>query len=1102
MATSSSTKDSIWFQPGISSRKSELDLLKSRAKQPGVTPLERRQLYKSISTPCKPEDFHAQLAALADLTHQGKDVTTFENDIIPLITAWLEYWFNDSAAARRREKERGGRGRGPGSEDTALNSIYNYVIDLIRFSFNILQEKDIIILLDQLLLICRKTTTSSDIKSSMQIIDALVTYGDLPRAMLEPCLGVLCGAYSTVKDLMEPIWKTISNLCRSHTAQNTVTALLDILRSPSGHGDQNTNSLRGAFLILKRIWTANGADGLVLVPSSALLDAFQLSLVADSSRLELEFLDGILEVLESPELDDTLFREGDWPVLMSILAQCSRRETSTKTAAPRQGSDRSARSSDYSARSSESLNKVVYKLETYCLKDDLARRPAVMEFFIAISHRLPHTSAELLLRYYSEEHLCYPSNSSWLADSRQLIKTIFNDVKRPAGLRQMVLREIRGVYELVSGYLPMSTVLQLIEPILESTSDETDEAVLEDLKTFVVRVAGDGDTAISDVAFKTLADCLSKNDTTTTGLMENSNFPARISKPDPHWSYGQSQATEMAVVGLAAIFIDSLRSSAVKASRSYLLLLKVVQSRRCNPTARIEALRTLFRIRGDPSGSIYLTSVCESEDLAATLGRTTETRRLLRKCQETPRNRQSRQEKSTSQTVRVALAGTQSQNFSDPIDINRSIDVLSQPAKRDTYWIYEEAYTELDMDSSLPGRVLTSRVRVSRRSSSDSQSEAVVTLNIKLWLEALISILQQEDNWEVYSYVLVHLASQLTNHSLFIDAEPQLQMLRNVLCEQLKVGSYRDPSVSSGLKKSDVMICLYYTLTILLAYHHHFSKNEQDEIVRTFMTGVGSGERTAKYCIHALAICCHELPLSINKALNSILQKMSQIITQSQVAVHILEFLAGLARLQEVYINFREDDYRTIFGVCFRYLQYVRDQRQRAMENPSHRPSTSSENQNRSKRESGPPTENPLSLSSSSSNTAHELPQYVYALAYHVIIFWFMSVRLVDRAKFTGWITKNLVLVDATGKEIVDEQSQVIIDMMQRVTYSDHDETLPDPAFIGRTNEPTSKKSWLVGMSILTVETAVRSGTSQLIKRQPVNSITFTFFKKDVANSL
>jgi hypothetical protein len=80
-------------------------------------------------------------------------------------------------------------------------------------------------------------------------------------------------------------------------------------------------------------------------------------------------------------------------------------------------------------------------------------------------------------------------------------------------------------------------------------------------------------------------------------------------------------------------------------------------------------------------------------------------------------------------------------------------------------------------------------------------------------------------------------------------------------------------------------------------------------------------------------------------------------------------------------------------------------------------------------------------------NTSDDLPQYVYALAYHVITFWFLSLKLTDRAGQVSWIAKNLVSTDVNGKEKIDEQAQVTLDFMQRVAYADVDESDADPTF-------------------------------------------------------
>jgi len=48
---------------------------------------------------------------------------------------------------------------------------------------------------------------------------------------------------------------------------------------------------------------------------------------------------------------------------------------------------------------------------------------------------------------------------------------------------------------------------------------------------------------------------------------------------------------------------------------------------------------------------------------------------------------------------------------------------------------------------------------------------------------------------------------------------------------------------------------------MIMSYREHFQKSDEDEIVRTFVQGIA--DKTAICCVHALSICCHELPLSI-----------------------------------------------------------------------------------------------------------------------------------------------------------------------------------------------------------------------------------------------
>ncbi|KXJ93052.1 hypothetical protein Micbo1qcDRAFT_160965 [Microdochium bolleyi] len=322
--------------------------------------------------------------------------------------------------------------------------------------------------------------------------------------------------------------------------------------------------------------------------------------------------------------------------------------------------------------------------------------------------------------------------------------------------------------------------------------------------------------------------------------------------------------------------------------------------------------------------------------------------------------------------------------------------------------------------------------------------------------------------------MLVHLPSQLSNHALFKSAIPQMQELRRIVCEQLRANSLPEPPNAYGLRRADVAICYFQSLTMILSYHHHFQKPEEDDIVRTFVQGIAHWERSAKICIHALSICCHELPSSTSKMLVTMLSKMSQIITQPYVAMHILEFLTCLSRLPELYANFHQEEFRIVFGICFRYLQYAREKRQAQKVNTQSEPHTA--HAGHSER--------------ATPNAADDLPQYVYALAYHVIVFWFMALKLPDRPTHVGWIAKNLFM-DAEGAQASDEQAQTTIDFMQRVTYADVVESAADPLFTPDRFGPINKRRWLVGNSIVTIEQATASGWAQITKRHPSGTSSY-----------
>ena len=1074
----SSSKDLIDPANPSSARRAGFDLLAACIRHSDhQRPLERRQFFQTLKEPCHPDDFHLQLSLMVDLTSRGRDLTSFETLIVPLLTEWLKTWFLASNAAR---KDKTSRSNGASGEETNLGQLFGFVIDIVRFNFRAFQERDVERLLEEVVSICGKTTVEVDIKNSIRVIDAIITYGFIPNEILLECIRVLCRTYATLKNLKDETWKAMMNLCKSHVAQTTLSGLLNLIRKPEPNG-VNTNTIRGALYIIDKLLKSKGSEGLVSVSVPTLMESLRKALSADSARLELELVRVIKTLLGDPTLSKSIVDE-DSTNMLRVLTQCAERaDKLLELSMPVSRDEQKER--EIGNFLSQELNEVFTQLEILFPRFEIIEKEKIMTFFFSAHDRLSDSCAELLIGYYIDEHFCYPSNSNWLENSNRLINFFFKSRSRQSSVRLQVLRAIQDVYETIKDVSDPESVNELIWSVLDDLGFEKDTQVLEVLVNFAVEVIDDADIDLFDKIFTSLQQCLPPLDLAASPAGSGSGGSRPTSSPTP--SSTSSSLDNIATRAIIHVFMRAFNASAYKAAKAFDTVLKIARSDNCNTDARLSAMKLLFRLRCDSNGAIIIVSALDSDGLAAALNRTPETIALKDIYEEAPPSRHSKADDNISIRSGRSTSMGQPQSYVSRSGTTRSASGWGGTARfsrqSNPMWLYpDENALPQDAPSSASRLLYAFEPLLFDELEGDAAEEPIRVLSFNIWLEALISIIQQGGDWEVYSHVLVHMGSQLTNHRLFQKAAPQIKILRSVLCEQIKSSSFHDPPSSTGLRKADVAVCLYHTLTMIISYFKLFGSNEQDDIVRTFMSGLGQSEKTGKRCIHGLTICCHELSHSVSKSMNLILQKMQSLITQSHLAVHILEFLAGLARMSKIYVNFREDDYRTVFGICFRYLQYAREQRAKGSGPSSQRTSYASGRQSGMSNTQSSSTE-----TKQSPPNQDDLPQYVYALAYHVIIFWFMSLKISDRAKHISWITKSLISIDTNGRETMDEQSQVTIDMMQRVAFSDFDETVYNPHFASSADGEVRKKSWIDGLSIVTVETAAASGVSQIIKRQP-----------------
>lgn len=1087
------------------------ELLTACVQHSSSTDPERLAYFRVLTVEANPDDFYLQLASVVELAKHGKDLSGFHYSAIPLLTTWLRQTFTVTSAARKN-KHRGTKGKAPLGEETNLALLFVFIVDVIKFSFNVSSEETTGDLIDVVLYICVHTSVSGDLKACVNVIDATITYGEIPSGKLLECVKVLCSIHCLVEDVQAEAWRSISNLCRSHNGQTTVRILLDILRNPLSDGaneKQAIREIRGALSVLEKLFAKNGENGYPLVPFTLLMDALSKVIIVEHAKVETDILRLILSLFndEHQDIKENVMEE-DWSGMFDVVSKCSQRALETSDGRPITNQSRKAghvakedmTEQNLATNMAQTLYSLIIRIEEILMKSsptDFIQRDDCINFFVDVHPHLPESCAKLVIDYYIEYRCCYPSDLEWKDNIRMILEAFFADRTQPTHIRLHALKAVTDVFdvvEMMDQHEDPDCIQNFVAAILEDIGDEKNIAILQEVIAFAVSVAETAD----DNLFNYVIDAI-RGSVTSDRLQSPLGSPPGsrhglmgASRPTSSQAQNNLVQTPSNVVtrGLVQIFMRAVHKSSWKSLRVFNELLWIAKSHDCETDARISAMKLLFRLRADWANRIFLTPFTESDGLAASLYRTTASLAKKQAADEAAQlNRSSRVDDAA--TARLVRSTSFSQGNPGRPPLRTGSGATRNVQRNQPLWMYPDPDALPETASNKTSSLLVSIIDLEGNNGESVRDGNGVpishtALNIGQYLQTIVGLLDHGCEWEVYSFILVHLTSQLTNQALFKAAIPQIKSLRELLCDQIKNSSFHDPPVSSGLRKADVAICLFRILTMVISYHKDFLKPDEDEIVNTFLRGIGSWDRSAKCCIHAISICCHELPASTSKSLVTILQRMSQIITQSHVAVHILEFLACLARLPDLYVNFREEEYRIVFMMCFRYLQYVRDQ-----------PTKEAVNRNSVARHSMVSAEaNSMTDNNLLPNASDDLPQYVYSLAYHVIIFWFLSLKLTDRAGQVSWITKNLVSTDINGKEKIDEQAQVTLDFMQRVAYADVDESAADPTFTAERFGEILKKRWIVGQSIVTVEQATRGGWAQITKRQPSGTSCYIIREK------
>lgn len=1089
-------------QPGDSTAfETGLQLLQASLKSPELSASDRRVFFDTITKQLTGHP-DACIDCLGLLTSHGRDFHGLDlSRVVAMLVKLMKYSHDAVINARKQIKNQ--KAGSYAAEYERLTVVFQYMSDSIKFSASMFSDSQLANLLEQVLLISLQTSQEAILEQAVEFVGVIVTYATLPLSCFQQLMDVLCTIYGSVSSLRSSaeavIWKMLGSHLGSRTVQQMLTIIID--------SRKDSFRTRGAIQLFQSMLAADEEAAIAKPETIALLSALAKAFSSDSISpgAEYDILLLLRDMLLKKETLDLLFDERTWVVFTEVLESCAYGAAAASFVKPR-ASDPSSPNRPFESECSSAMTEVRDALleHTTALdmenttvsgdssKFDTDRNKSVMIVLLRLARFLDEDTLESVTNYHTDERLHLGPQMTWFETCRHLRKGVFEDERRPLEVRLTALSLLHEAYSTAIAFGLRESELML-KSLMKNVRYTTDPAVMQSLAEMVVDVSTWTDNAdlfdalvetLRKVLFESTADVAGPQDTSMTWSASANAVSTRISMPP------EDTSSSIIAKSLVRIFLRTLNKSFTKANKIYSILLDLVQSNEPPAEARVTALKVLVRLRSDINNAIFVVPKTESQSLAAALCRTADSAILEHIHSDSSASRPVRIEENSSRRRNQGTASNSSSLSRANSSAGRPSTNASRISKpKPPLWMYPGP-KGLPEDPS----PLSSHLIFSHFDSDGAQSPGIAikgALNIGKWLDVVLDLLNSSTvDWEIFSYIIVHLGAQLSNHSLFVDAIPQIKVLRRVICEKIASRNYIEPPSFSNLKKSDAAVCFYQILTMLIAYGDHFNKDdEQDPIVKSLVLGIGSFERTSEICIHGLSICCHEMPSLLVRYLESMLQRMSQIITQSNVAAPALEFLATLARLPELFRNFRNEDFRTVFGMCFRFLQYVRDKGSRTTA-PSAtrigRPTTSS---NRASRDiSGPVDNAPYGVS-----LGESLPQYVHALAYHVMTFWFMALKLQDRPGQINWIIRNLSYTDDQGNQVMEEQGQVTIDMMYRVAFCDRDETLPDSDFAQPADGHVSSRSYMLGTSILTVETAGRTGVSQLTTRRPSGTIYFTF---------
>lgn len=1031
-------------------------------------------------------EFDLFLKALRTLTDDGRDIhdlciIDLDRNLVDFVILSLEALGSQSKQYTAADSEESLK------DDETFQNLLRVLLltrNCLKFNSNAIEDSLVAEILLLVLEIAFRTTNSAIIYHCLELISALVTFGTVPMEILYEVVQFVCLVYGLSDEITSVAWETINGLCSESTFHIVLSHLCDIVLNSDlqlfrlfeptwlSAVTSNTSTINtlnnkesdrplaaciGAIQILERIQFLHTLDGSSYISFAyvRILKAFSLASSYNVPLVNTTLWRSFDRLLSKEPYEDLLGPVMKPPFEKLFPFQVWYSSSISVYDVLKGLKLNSDQDISYWKSVCDSLQSLYETRELHTPKERL------VAFFLQHYLDLSLESKVFILSSYREDKSCSQLNPFWKESCNQVLNYFYypsSGISLETEVRVEALRIIKEGHDISSSIFEKNKMSNdIIFEIFRKSTGETDEAVIayliDSLFTSVV-------SRCTLSFFKELMSIFipyfhvkQRSDklktflsASPTGSISEATSATSFTGGRGSYHYGTGSIRDhmspyfltKICEALCHLFVVSSTNDGPKALETYLILTIISQYAIMTEESDLllSVARCLIRLRVTSEGHIFFAQPLDMDGLATVFGR----------------------------------------NIAD-------FDSSAGPSEANLAWVYPEDVSFLPQEYfNRPSKRLV--LLQPKINSLVPEEEGESKIDISKWLAVALTIAQDFYEWEIYSYVWGHLCSQLSNMTLFEHNRDQIVQLKNIVCDQLMLklpSKLQLPTVDGKLMtKAELQVAFVRTFSALLGYHEHFSKFDQDQIVSALLFGLGSWEKTAIPCIHILTVCCYEIPLSIKKFLSAILTKLQTRVTSAFASAHTLELLMSLAHLPGLTSNFNTDDFRRVFAIAFKYIQYAND--------IIIRNANDKKNSEIVLQAHGIDAQVERKASTQATELTPILTQYLLTLSYNVISSWLLKIDISERKDISDFLVKNLILSNSSDK--LDDQTVAFLDIIMRFTHSSIPSKILNPSAITDTLRLLTEahidtSRWIVGHSVISVDANVLNGESILTIRRP-----------------